>query len=80
MAHHDFAYDMDTQNHPMSHKCVQGFLKYPPGIHLANLGCFNCIHGAKMSKKERKMHKNGKFSVAILLTPWALKLFFLQCI
>ena len=35
LGHYDFAYDMDTQSHPTSHKCVQGFLKYPLGIHRA---------------------------------------------
>ena len=34
--------------------------------------------GRKWQKKERKMFKNGKFGVAILVTAWAQKLFFFQ--
>ena len=80
LGHHDFAYDIVAESHPTPHKCVQGFLKYSLGINLAILGCFNWIHGAKMSKKEQKLHKNRKFGVAILVTAWAPKLFFFQAI
>ena len=76
--HHDFAYDMDAKSHPTPDKFVQGFLKYSPGVLLAMYGCFNWIHGAIISKKERKLHRNGKFGVAILVTAWALKVYFLQ--
>ena len=78
LGHHDFAHDMDAESHPTPHKCVHGFLEYSPAVHLAMYGCFNWIHGAKISKKERKLHRNGKFGVAILVTAWALKLFFFQ--
>ena len=78
LGHHYFAYDMDAECHATPNECVQGFLKYSPGIHLAMYGCFNWIHGAKISKKERKLHRNGKFGVAILVTAWALKVYFLQ--
>ena len=56
LGHHDFAHDMDAESHPTPHECVQGFLKYSPGVHLAILGRFNCINGAYMSKNKRKMH------------------------
>ena len=52
--------------------------KTPPGGTSGLIRMFHCIHGAKMSKKERKMHNNGKFGVVILVTAWALKLFFFQ--
>ena len=78
LGHHDFAYDIVAESHPTPHKCVHGFLKYSPAVHLAMYGCFNWIHGAIISKKERKLHRNGKFGVAILVTAWALKVYFLQ--